>query len=275
MFYTMQNVFSLTRDLTTPPHPEKILQGKRLFRSFLSHQKKWMKYFYPDDDFSLMQDAWFYLQKYMMPLIKRHASSYHIKGITLLDLDSQKSPDFTAFQNKFYEISQGFQLQLVHDEIEPITYFTFIKQKKFPCIANIRSLNEVFCANEPDFWHEAIGHIAPLCFPEVQTFYMDIARYILESKTDSLYQKRLAVAWTLTEYGFLKEFGIPKMFGAALVGSHLSNMRYLSGLISIETAEKNAILQSKFHDETSSPPKKSDGTFRFFCLNQLNVDHLF
>lgn len=275
MLYTMKNVFSLTRDLISLPHPKKILKGERLFRSFFNYQKKWIKYFHPDETLSLNQDSWFYLQKYMMPLIKQHASSYHIKGITLLDLDSQKIPDFITFQNRFYEISQGFHLHLAYDEIEPKAYFTLIKQKKFPCIASMRPLNEVFCANEPDFWHEAIGHIAPLCFPEVQAFYMDIAKYILQAKTDSLYQKRLAVAWTLTEYGFIKEFDIPKMFGAALVGSHLSNMRYLSGLINIEIAEKNAILNSKFHDETSPPPKNEDGTFRFFCLNQLSIDHLF
>lgn len=275
MLYFIKQCIGLTRDLMKIPMPEQILKGEKMFRPFIRYQKNWARYFYPHEEFSFEYDAWFYLQKYMMPLIKQYASSYHVEGIKRLHLDSDKQPDFKSFQKLFYEVSNGFAIQPVNSEIDPMAYFTLISQRKFPCIQSMRSLSEVFCANEPDFWHEAIGHIAPLCFKEVQDFYLDIARYVLSAKSRAEYQSQVGIAWVLTEYGFLKQQGTPKMFGAALVGSHLSHMRYLKGLIRIESAGRNRILQAEMHSEKTPLARDNDGNLRFFFLDDLSVAHLF
>jgi phenylalanine-4-hydroxylase len=238
-------------------------------------QQSWIAHFYPDEAFDLQQDPWFYLQKFMVPLIQQSASSYHLQGMAYLELNNAKKPDFNHFQTLFYKVSNGFKIQPVKGEIAPRAYFELIRQKKFPCIEALRPLNAVFCANEPDFWHEAIGHIAPLCFPEVQDFYLRIAGHLLSARTEAAFQRSLAIAWTLSEYGFLREQGQNKLFGAALVGSHLAHMRYQNGLIAVEPATSEAILQSQFYSEIAPMPRDEQGRFRFFCLSDLNIDALF
>lgn len=276
MMHSIVQFSSIIRDLIIPPGIPAILSGKRMLRPFMRDQLAWINYFsnerYTKEKLS-QQNAWYYLQKEVMPLIKQQGSSYHVRGIEKLALDVNVMPEFDEFQSRFYEMSQGFELQQVESEISPTTYFSLIQQKKFPCITRIRPLNEIFCGNEPDFWHEAIGHIAPLCFQEVQTFYLTIAEKMLSaSETD--FAAHLAVSWTLTEYAFINEHGQHKMFGAALIGSHLAHMRYRLSYLSIEEANRQHIIDSGFFNETSPVPRDEQGRLQFFCLKDLSLNHL-
>jgi phenylalanine-4-hydroxylase len=277
MLSTIQFYANLAKDLILPASPKELLSGKRFFRPFMHYQKSWASWFYPNDIIDHKGKAWFYLQKYMMPLINKHASLFHIEGIRRLKLDNLEKPDFYEFQKMFTLESNGFSLQIVEDEIEPLKYFEMIRDKKFPCVQKLRSLNRLFCGSGPDFWHEAIGHIAPLCFSEVQELYLTVADYMLAAKSKDEFQQRLAIAWTLTEYGFIKENDKHKMFGAALVGSHLCHMRYLHGMIQIETAQRESIITSGFYSETETPQlaRNVDGKLRFFCMDNFNIGNLF
>ena len=274
MLSTIHFYANLARDLIIPASPKEILTGKRFFRPFMHYQKSWASWFYPNDIIHRNVDAWSYLQKYIMPLINKHASRFHIEGIRRLKLDSSNKPDLNEFQKIFSLESNGFQIQAVEDEIEPIEYFEMIRDKKFPCVPQLRPLNRLFCGSGPDFWHEAIGHIAPLCFSEVQDFYLAVADYMLSAKSEKEFQRRLAVAWTLTEYGFIKENGENKMFGAALVGSHLCHMRYLHGMIQVEPADKESIIHSGFYSENENAQlaRNIDGKLRFFCMDNVNAN---
>ena len=99
---------------------------------------------------------------------------------------------------------------------------------------------------------------------------------MLSSSSKLEFKNNLALAWTITEYGFIQEKNQYKMFGAALVGSHLANMRYLSVLISIEPASRESIINSQFYaEESSSPPRDNKGNLRFFSLSSLQIQHLF
>ncbi len=267
-------MFDFVLDVIKKPNPEQILKGHDLFRPHMKCQQAWLNYFYPGHTINTQYSTWQYLQKYVMPLIKANASSYHLNGIRLLKLDEEHSPEFDAFQALFYEVSAGFEIYPVDKEIDPIEYFALIRDKKFPCIKKLRSHAELFCAHGPDFWHEAIGHLAPLCFKEIQTFYLEIADCMLSTKTKREFENRLAIAWTLTEYGFLKQQGLHKLFGAALVGSHLANMRYLKGFAVVEAAEQKAIIQSGFY-EGSPQSRDAKGRLRYFCLDDLNITRLF
>lgn len=274
MLTVVKKLTGLTWDYFRTAAPEHVLQGTRMFRPFMSYQQSWIKHCYPGDQLDGANDSWFYLQKYMMPLIKLHASVFHLQGIDRLNLDSMQQPDFKAFQRVFAEISQGFTIEPVDQELSPMDYFTLISERRFPCIEKIRSHEELFCGNEPDFWHEAIGHIAPLCFKEVQEFYLEIADCLLSAKTKQQFHRQLTVAWTLMEYGFIKEQGQNKMFGAALVGSHLANIRYQQGIISVEPATRDSIIDSGFFDEDTPLPRTEGGQLRFFGLERLSIGQL-
>lgn len=271
MLHFSKQLLSLVRDSIFLPTTEQILLGDRLFRPFMRYQRHWMQRFYPHDTLSETHDSWFYLQKYVMPLIKQHASSYHIEGIKQLGLDSEIQPPFADLCSLFHEQSAGFKMESVTDEIEPLEYFALIRDGKFPCIAETREKTSLFCGNAPDFWHETIGHIAPLCSKTVQDFYLSIAEKILSANTKRQLKHHIEIAWTITEYGFLREQDRTTFFGAALVGSHLAHMRYQQHLIGIETATRDAIITSRFAAEETNISKDTQHRFRFFCLDNLTT----
>lgn len=256
----------ILRDWVAPPSVQQILTGERLFRPYLSYQKRWMKYFYPEDDFDVAKSSWYYLQKYMLPLIEESASSYHKQGLELLALKCEDKPDFSDFQKKFASVANGFTVIKARSEIPPKEYFTLILNKQFPCVVSMRPVSGVFCTNAPDFWHEAMGHLTALCANEIQEIYQEYAAFVLSAKSNHEFNQRMAVAWTLMEYGFIKEAGQTKMFGAALVGSHLAHMRYRANLISIESCSQEAIIESRFYNESGVFAKTPEGKFRFFTL---------
>lgn len=254
------------RDFIFPATPLQILKGERLFRPYLSYQKRWMQHFYPQDNLDIRQSSWFYLQKYMLPLIDKHATTYHLQGLELLGLRTAKQPDFFTFQKHFASIASGFSIVKADREIPPKEYFTLIKNKQFPCIANMRPINGVFCTNTPDFWHEAIGHLTALCFKEVQEFYTQYAAFVLAAQSPQEFNQRMAIAWTLMEYGFITENSTPKMFGAALVGSHLAHMRYQLDYIVVEKTSDRDIIESGFYSENKPVARDVNGKLRFFCI---------
>lgn len=275
MMNVARQLMNYSWDYLFAAKPDAILSGEKSFRPFMKYQQAWLSRFYPADWVSHDKHVWFYLQKYMLPLIMQYASSYHVEGIVKLGLDKPRKPNFIAFQKTFADQANGFEIEAVDDEIDPVEYFTLIRARKFPCVANLRTHRELFCASEPDFWHEAIGHLAPLCFREVQDFYLEIADYMLSAKTTTEFNDHLAVAWTLMEYGFLQENGQDKMFGAALVGSHLANMRYRHGVIHVEEARRAAILSSGFFAEDAPLPRLPDGRLRFFSMPRLHAASYF
>lgn len=274
LHHTLQ-IASLIRDLAFPATPNKILSGKRMFRAHINYQQAWLKHFYPDETISSSVDTWQYLQKFTMPLLQQRASSYHLDGIRKLKLDQNQRPVFDDFRELFYVQSNGFEIHPSTEEIEPREYFELISHRKFPCVQRIRSHHELFCANEPDFWHEATGHLAPLCDTRVQEFYAQCAEYILHSKDEQTFEEHMAVAWTLMEYGYIKQCGLTKMFGAALAGSHLAHMRHSQQFIAIEPAVRSAIIQSGFYLESTPVPRNHRGKFRFFCMDNLDTRALF
>lgn len=276
MLHLIRQGASLARDLISPTaSPQQILTGERMFRPFLRYQHSWLRHFYPGETLQSDISTWTYLQKFMMPLIKQRASQHHLDGIQKLALECHEKPDFNDFSERFFQVSNGFQMVRACEEIEPAEYFTLISQRKFPCINTLRSHDELFCANEPDFWHEAIGHLAPLCSPQVQDFYIDIADHVLSVKSHTDFENKMAIAWTILEYGFIKQCGLVKMFGAALVGSHLAHMRYQYQHISIEPATGSAIINSGFYTEDTPLARNHRNKIRFFCLDRLNAKDLF
>lgn len=276
MLHFLRQGTSLAKDLISPtPSPEKILTGKRMFRPMMRYQQAWLQHFYPGESLRTDTSTWMYLQKFMMPLIKQRASTFHLDGIRQLNLECDEIPDFDDFREHFHHASNGFEIHLAQDEIEPRKYFELICQRKFPCISKLRPHDEIFCASEPDFWHEAIGHLAPLCSPLVQDFYIQIAQRVLSAVSRLDYENEMAVAWTILEYGFIKQCGLVKMFGAALVGSHLAHMRYQYQHLSIERADRSAIIDSGFYTEHTPIARNHRNKIRFFCLDSLSCDNLF
>lgn len=77
------------------------------------------------------------------------------------------------------------------------------------------------------------------------------------------------------EYGFIKENGENKMFGAALVGSHLANIGYQQKIISVEKARRDSIINSGFFDEHTPLLRNAKGQLQFFGLEELSIDQLF
>lgn len=212
----------------------------------------------------LNQSSWQTLQQFTLPLISKHACSSHIQGIKKLGLNQDTIPNFEKFCDDVCRLS-GWEIVSCDGELPANDFFKLISQKKFPAVNKMRPLNAVFCGYEPDFWHEAVGHISLLIDPAYSDLYQRVAHRILNHPED------LAIFWVLLEYGFIKEEENIKAFGAAFVGSFMALQRLERKYISLEPYSENNILRSGIFDQSVGPRRTLCGKIKFYYINSLNT----
>ena len=236
----------------------------------LSHQKVWAETFAPHLDFDPSLDPWTLLQNFTTPLILNFASRAHLQGLREFGLLESEMPIYSDFAKKV-EQTTGWKIEHCERQLESLEYFSLIARKILPCNSALRPSSGVLCGNSPDFWHEAIGHIAPFIDPKVSEFYQHCGQLYVDlveqGQFDQAYRLE-RVLWTILEYGFLNEEGTTKAFGAALTGSFVALTKWQIGKWSTQKFTVDSVLESKFYDLT--PARDSEGRVLFFEMESLS-----
>jgi phenylalanine-4-hydroxylase len=153
-----------------------------------------------------------------------------------------------------------------------VEYFESLAHRRFPCIPELRKPNQVLGGAEPDFWHEAVGHLAPLVCPEVSRFYQAcgslhgevLARFGTERAAELN-----GFFWLLLEYGFIREGGKTKAFGAAIVGSFVALTKWIQGAWTIRPFDIRVVLDAGIAYLGAPPKRDETGRVIFYEMDSL------
>ncbi len=244
------------------------LYGFSLMRPTLENQKMWALRLEPDLSFS--GNVWQILQRYTMPLIKRHGCRQHNEGISRLRLDREEPPQFDEFRSRMFDLS-GWTVVESTGEIEPREFFSMLARKEFPTVKCLRPLHAVFCGFAPDFWHEAIGHLSLLTCPEFSAIYQKIGLRLSQEPDRKTFGELLKLYWILLEYGMVLQDGFPRVFGAAFVGSFMALQRLDRKYIALRRFQRGNVLKSRLYPEGRSPRRSWNGKIEFYVLDNLAV----
>lgn len=253
----------------------------------LSNQKFWARELSPESSLSpdhwpnldskptstqsQEQQVWQLLVHYNSPLLSQFATPAQLVGINLLGLNQPTGPSFQEISSRL-ECLSGWSLVPANGEVQPLEFFTLLARRKFPVVSKIRPIHALFCGYEPDYWHEAIGHLAFLTDPEFCKFYQFCGKLVTELASrpnselllNSLYQ----LLWTLMEYGVFKTpQGQTQAFGAALTSSFMALQRLKRGYITTRHFDPKYVLKSGF--ATEGPIKRRGGKIEFFHITSL------
>jgi phenylalanine-4-hydroxylase len=261
-------------DPSTPISDAKLrrqFESRADVRPRLSHQKAWANAFAPELEYDFSEKPWKLLQQFTLPLFHRYASAAHREGARVLGLDVEKEPDFAKFSARVEEVT-GWTVVETRGEMLPPDYFAALAERKFPCIPKLRNVNEVLCGKDPDFWHEAIGHLAPLVSPEVSRFYQNCGALHAEVLR-RFGAKRAAELngffWLILEYGFIREGAETKAFGAAIAGSFVALTKWRSGAWAIRSFDIEAILNAGIAYLGAVPKRDERGRVIFYEIYSL------
>ncbi|MFM9368511.1 phenylalanine 4-monooxygenase [Streptomyces sp. Da 82-17] len=127
------------------------------------------------------------------------------------------------------------QQEEVSDRLQPLTGFRFtlaggmVPNKRFlgamadgyfHAVQYVRHPAMPLYTPEPDILHDVFGHGTHLCDPFFADLYRTVGRAAARVESTDALELLSRVYWYTLEYGIVRERGLPKAYGAALLSSY-------------------------------------------------------
>jgi len=183
---------------------------------------------------------------------KNGISRIWINGFSKLGIDNSKVPN-AEYLNKISEKYTGW-IFIESDStviLSPREWYQMVAKRQMQVNRFVRTVEELSYCDEPDKWHDIIGHIPFLMESEYSDMYVKLANLYLESENDAEVRKYVDfIGAYVIELGLIKEDGVVRALGATLYSSsgelELSYKRE-----NIEYFDKTKIFEAKKYDRSS------------------------
>ena len=117
----------------------------------------------------------------------------------------------------------GWSIEIVPGLISPSEFFKLLSKKKFCTSTWVRRKDQVDYIEEPDMFHDTFGHIPPLMNADFASFmhrFGEVGLAIANDGRDFQVTQLQRLYWFFVEFGFTREEGEAKLFGAGIMSSY-------------------------------------------------------
>lgn len=162
-------------------------------------------------------NVWRDLIKRQLECIKGKACDEYIAGLKLLNLPTDRVPQFEEI-NEVLREKTGWEIYPVPALIAFEEFFALLADKKFPAATFIRSREEFDYLQEPDIFHEIFGHCAMLTNPDFAEFTHTYGKLgHATDKKDRVWLARLY--WFTVEFGLMQTKEGLRIYGGGILSS--------------------------------------------------------
>lgn len=229
---------------------------------YLSHQPDSQGHIHYSDDENAMWQALLTRQAKQIP---NRACSAYIEGLEKLNLPSMHIPQLHDI-DEILQATTGWQTAAVPALISFGKFFKLLANKRFPVATFIRRFEDMDYIEEPDVFHEIVGHCPLLTHPAFAAFNETYGKLGLDaSKEERWFLARL--------YWFTIEFG--------LVGSHPDNRRIYGGGILSSPSEtvytlngSDTLQQSNHQQQPQNQPEHRAFDLLDVLRTPYRIDHI-
>ena len=229
---------------------------------YLSHQPDSQGHIHYSDDENAMWQALLTRQAKQIP---NRACSAYIEGLEKLNLPSMHIPQLHDI-DEILQATTGWQTAAVPALISFGKFFKLLANKRFPVATFIRRFEDMDYIEEPDVFHEIVGHCPLLTHPAFAAFNETYGKLGLDaSKEERWFLARL--------YWFTIEFG--------LVGSHPDNRRIYGGGILSSPSEtiyalngSDTLQQSNHQQQPQNQPEHRAFDLLAVLRTPYRIDHI-
>ncbi|HBH33677.1 MAG TPA: phenylalanine 4-monooxygenase [Psychrobacter sp.] len=160
--------------------------------------------------------------------IPDRACPEYLEGLDILNLPKEKIPQLANI-DEVLQATTGWQTEAVPALINFGHFFKLLANKKFPVATFIRRAEDMDYIQEPDIFHEIVGHCPLLSHPAFAAFNEAYGKLGLEaSKEERVFLARM--------YWFTIEFGLVgstpserRIYGGGILSSPSETIYALSG----------------------------------------------
>ncbi|GGF72777.1 phenylalanine 4-monooxygenase [Alteromonas lipolytica] len=161
--------------------------------------------------------VWCELYQQQMALLPGRACDEYFTGVDMLGLAADAIPQLPAIDDVLMSAT-GWQTAAVPALISFAEFFELLANKRFPVATFIRSREEFHYLQEPDIFHEVMGHCPLLTNPAFAAFTETYGKLGLKaSKEERVFLARLY--WFTVEFGLVKQRGELRILGGGILSS--------------------------------------------------------
>lgn len=160
---------------------------------------------------------WAELYAQQMASLPGRACKEYFAGVEMLGLSPEKIPQLPDIDSVLLNAT-GWQTAPVPALISFGEFFELLATKRFPVATFIRSREEFHYLQEPDIFHEVMGHCPLLTNPSFAAFTETYGKLgLLASKEERVFLARLY--WFTVEFGLVQENGELRIVGGGILSS--------------------------------------------------------
>ncbi|NNC98748.1 MAG: phenylalanine 4-monooxygenase [Gammaproteobacteria bacterium] len=149
--------------------------------------------------------------------LSQYAAPQYLRALEALDLPADQIPQCREVSQKL-RATTGWSVEPVPALIDFTTFFTMLSERRFPAASFIRSWKEMDYLEEPDIFHEILGHTPLLADADYAAFVHNYGKTgCRATREERVWLARLF--WFTVEFGLLHTRSGLKAFGAGIVSS--------------------------------------------------------
>jgi phenylalanine-4-hydroxylase len=162
--------------------------------------------------------TWRTLYNRQMQTLANLACEEYLAGIKTLFLTADCVPDF-EMMNHYLRAATGWEVVAVPGLIASKPFFSMLANKQFPAGTFIRKPEQLDYLEEPDIFHDVLGHVPLLTNPAYANYMQEYGRAGLVAVENRGTKFLARLNWYTIEFGLIKCAGEIKAYGAGIMSS--------------------------------------------------------
>ena len=167
-------------------------------------------------------EIWRMLLQRQKTLLKDRACAEYLYGLELLELSPDKIPQLFEI-NKILEPLTSWKLEPVASLIRADEFFEMLANRKFPVVTFIRRREDLKYIDEPDIFHEIVGH-CPLLTSGHYADFLQKYGYLGLNATQQMRILLSRLFFFTVETGLIKTANGLKIYGAGILSSQSESL---------------------------------------------------
>jgi phenylalanine-4-hydroxylase len=164
-------------------------------------------------------NTWRTLYNRQMDSLGHHMCPEYLEALDILGFSSEQIPDFREVNARLRALT-GWEVIATRGLVKSKPFFDMLTDKKFPSGNFIRKPEQLDYLEEPDIFHDLLGHIPLLTNPSYAAYMNEYgkggARALAHKTTKNLSR----LNWWTIEFGLIQKPDGVKIYGAGLCSSY-------------------------------------------------------
>ena len=162
--------------------------------------------------------VWKTLFERQSKLLPGRACDEFVRGMQDLPIGPDQIPNFEQLSETLSQRT-GWQIVAVPGLVPDDVFFEHLAHRRFPAGHFIRKPHELDYLEEPDVFHDVVGHVPMLMNPAIADYIQAYGEGGLRAKRLGVLEKLARVYWYTVEFGLVKQPDGLRVYGAGIASS--------------------------------------------------------